>query len=474
MKLLKKAVPLNGTDIYRAGANNSLFSITEYSYYAGKEIPGCPVKGLLKAEKDPEGRTIVYGYDQYGNANRIRELNDTPDNMNATNLLSLPGKEITKEYNSSGLLIRMVSAEGIETTYEYDNRKNLIKTTVNGTDVTSYSYDYASRVSKIVTPEDYSGSPDDSGTEYTYYPHGKVRTMTDKMGNETVYTYDVYGNLKTETLPNGAEYVYEYDVRNRITIKSIIENGIRHDLEKYEYDLEIGEYGEAQDGETFFRNTVTQFSGSAELDTTHTIMDSLRRPVRVYRPDGSALKTEYNPNSTVNKITDPRGFKTIQKYNGLNLPIEKREEVSPNVYVYTEIEYDKVGRALKEKRAKSYVAEQGGTAGNFVVNAKSYYPDGNIKSEEVYTIDDGLITDYGKKLEYEYDLDGNLSKKSEYIDGTRKITASYQNNYRGKPEVITQGIDNADLAGGGESGATELTTVNTYDKEDRVLTTINP
>ncbi|MEG2378032.1 MAG: DUF6531 domain-containing protein, partial [Clostridia bacterium] len=402
-KLIKKVIPLNGTDVYNGSSTG--FAVSEYSYYADGELANCPIKGLIKAEKDPEGRTIVYGYDAWGNTSRIRELSSTPTDLNATNLLTLPGKEVTKTYNASGLLTKMVSAGGVTTTYTYDSKKNMLTSTVNGTDTTAYTYDFAGRITKTVTPQYYTGSAKDPGTVCTYYPNGKMKTKTDTCGNTTAFTYDLYGNEKTKTVPNGAVYEYDYDGISRVLHEYITENGEKKALKKYDYDLKLKNDAIAGDGATFFINAVTEYDGLTESAYTKKVMNERRRAIREIRPDGTIEKTEYNNNGTVKKVTNPLGYRTFHAYNGMNLETEKRVEVSTNNFAYTGIIYDGAGRIISEKQGIGYSTEVG-VCTNYVTKTKSYYLDGNVKSEE--TVD-------GKKITYEYDLDGKPVKKDEYV-----------------------------------------------------------
>ncbi|MEG2857497.1 MAG: hypothetical protein RR994_02635, partial [Clostridia bacterium] len=191
-------------------------------------------------------------------------------------------------------------------------------------------------------------------------------------------------------------------------------------------------------------------------------MNERRRAIREIRPDGTIEKTEYNNNGTVKKVTNPLGYRTFHAYNGMNLETDTRVEVSANNFAYTGIIYDGAGRIISEKQGIGYSTEVG-VCTNYVTKTKSYYLDGNVKSEE--TVD-------GKKITYEYDLDGKPVKKDEYVDANSKITTSYINDYNGKPIQIRQNIDNIDL-GTGTSGTTETTIVNTYDKDGNLLTSVN-
>ena len=466
-RMIKKAVPLNGTEVYSETANPENFAITEYSYYADGELSNCPLKGLLKAEKDPEGRTIVYGYDQYGNTTRVRELDATPSNLNATNLLTLPGKEVTKTYNRAGQITQMTDAMGIVTTYTYDAKGNLATETLNGTDVTSYTYDHAGRVIKKVEPVNYTGSASDPGTVYTYYSHGKIHTQTDAEGNTTTYTYDLYGNMLTETKPNGVILSYEYDPIKRLKGKYISENGgPRRALETYAYDLPLGSAAQADDGETWYMDQTISYDGRTSSYVTKTVKDARRRTVRVIAPDGAVTETVYNANGTVAQNKNPLGYRTLHTYNGLKLETETRVEVTEGIFNYTIKEYDKAGRQTSEKIGKSSVsATEALDEEDVIETVKTYHLDGTVSASEVIG---------GAKTTFEYDLNGNITKEEEWIDDTHKATTVYTNNYLGKPTTVTRIVDSSDLVDGDESEQTNLVVTYTYDQSGNVLTTISP
>ena len=464
-KLLKKAVPLNGTDVYSASADQSKFAITEYVYYSTSELPSCKLKGLLKAEKDPEGKTTVYGYDNNGNNTQIRELDSTPSNLSATNLLTLPGKSTTKTFNTSGQVTSVTDPTGVTTTYAYNDKGLLISETLNGTDVTSYTYDYAGRVSKIVAPQQNTGSANDPGTMYTYYPHGKVASMTDPEGNTTSYTYDVYGNLTQETRPDGVKTIYTYDRINRLIGKYIEENGVRRALETYRYDLPLGADSESGDGTTFYKNEKVQYDGKMGAYTTKTIQDSRRRTVRTVQPDGTTVYTAYNADGTKASVTDAKGYRTLYKYNGLKLETERRSEVSANLFSYLLTSYDNAGRVVSEKTGKEYVsATAEPSTQNVIERVKTYYLNGLLNTDEIAG---------GKKTVYEYDSNKKLTKRTEYLTASQTVVTTYSNNYQQKRISETQSVSGADLIGG-ETGTTQLTTTYTYDKNGNLKTVTTP
>ena len=75
INLIKKVQPLNGTDVYADGADESKFAITAYSYYSDNEsqLLGYTLKGLLKDETDPEGNVTTYTYDTKGNIKTVKD-----------------------------------------------------------------------------------------------------------------------------------------------------------------------------------------------------------------------------------------------------------------------------------------------------------------------------------------------------------------------------------------------------------------
>ncbi|EPR08089.1 right-handed parallel beta-helix repeat-containing protein [Ruminiclostridium papyrosolvens] len=453
--IVKKVQPLNGTDIYDESKDaDSNFAITRYHYYTDAE---CQIKGLLEAETDPEGNTTVYTYDAYGN---IKTVKDAENNIT------------TFEYNPAGQVIKKTTAKGNITSYVYDKNGNLEKQIQDGNKVTRITYDSENRKTKEVSPKLYNSANDnisdneyngDAGNRYTYYASGKVKTKTDAANNTTSYTYDIYGNLATQTNPNGAVYSYEYDCMDRPVKKYFQDNQASEKvlLEEYSYDI-------LTDGKT--KKTQKQYLNSKDVAITEYTYDYADRLISQKNADNTTASTSYNKNGTVNSTTDEKGNTTYYKYDSLNRLTEQWtpfETVSGAVrYSYNKIVYDKAGRKKNEIAGKDTVTLYA-AALQLITKTYDYYNNGKVKS----------ITDNeGRKTEYEYDADGNVSKETVYTSTTDKNVTEFINNYLGKVSEKKVHVKAGDLAGN-DFNSTEdtiLRTVYTYDKNGNLETVTTP
>ena len=454
-----QAEPLNGTDEYAEGANEANFAITRYTYGT---VSG--VRGLLLSKTNPNQHTTTYTYDENGFVATVTD----------------PLSHVTsRSYNLYGQETQVTTPGGAVTTNAYDAKNNPTTSSVAYTDATApgvartdtSSREYGSgsvngQPTKIVAPNQYTGSAADVGSTYTYYSHGLVHTETDALGNTTTREYDGYGNMSREIRPNGAIYGYEYDALNRLTRKTFQANAAAAPQTLEEISYACLPYTAPKPVRTEdTKTTVKTYGGQGGVSTVVTSYDMLRRETRRVLPDGSNSLNVYNPNGTLHHQIDPRGYATYYAYDGLCRMTGKWTQIEGEAYSYEGKEYDKAGNVLKEKTGLDHVAN-GVTPSDSrcIIRQCSYYADERLKSEEVTN---------GRKTLYEYDADGNVSKQEEYYSATGKVTKEYINNYRGQPLRVTEYLRSQDL----QSIANEvqaLTTQNSYDKNGNLRISIDP
>ncbi|MEN6314698.1 MAG: DUF1308 domain-containing protein [Clostridiaceae bacterium] len=454
--LLKKAQPLNGTDIYTEGCDELLFAITLYTYYTDTECQqlGYKARGLLKNMTDPEEDITNYTYYPDGNVKTVSD----PE----TGLLT------TYEYNSIGWKTAGVSPMGYRTEYTYDPCGRLERAILHGGETTRTTYDMTGRKTKEVSPNLYDSSLDNitghtysgnHGYRYTYYDNGKINTETDSENNTYTYTYDIYGNKLTEVNPDGGVYRYEYDVMNRIQ-KVFFKGSASSDeiiLEEYSYEILSG-------GKT--KRTHTLYLNDTETAVTVCTYDYAGREITKQNPDGAIQSTAYYANGTVSTTTDARGSVTYYKYDGQNRLNEQWTPVGASLYAYKKITYDKIGRQKQVKLGKELVSLYSVPAA-FAVTAYDYYRNGNVKS-----VTDGE----GRRKEYRYDSDGYVSAEETYTTPTEKNTVEYINNHLGKPVQKKVHVRKGDISGYNFDNDEDLILVTafTYDKNGNLKTQTDP
>ncbi|HAN09696.1 MAG TPA: hypothetical protein DCP90_03685 [Clostridiales bacterium] len=461
INLLKKVQPLNGTDTYIVGQNEESFAITTYEYYTETERQtlGYNFKALLKTETDPNGYVTTYTYDAYGN---IQTITDPKSNTT------------TYVYDQVGLKTSQQTPKGNITTYTYNKNGNLEKQTIQSinNETTRITYDGLGRKTKEITPNQYNPSYDDLinhtysadvGNRYTYYANGLLETSKDPENNITTYTYDIYGNIKTEEKPNGSIYENEYDTINRIKYIYYKETSTssRQKLKEYIYTIQTDKTTKVEE-RTYFTSSIYK--------TETKIYDYAGREKQQTFADGS-IKIIYNTNGTINNIEDKKGSKTYLKYDGLNRNTEVWTPVKldgTTKYKYTKTTYDKAGNKTEESTGKTPVELYAqANAQDIITTTYTYYTDKKLKTVENNT---------GKKIAYEYDQDGNITKEEAYTSATDKNTTTYEHNHLNKVVTKTQQVIAKDIAGNALNDETtqELTTTYTYDKNGNTLTQTTP
>lgn len=460
--LLLLGEPINGNIIYAPGSDFSKFAITTYGYYSDAEAQGLgyKAKGLLKTETDPEGGVTTYTYDTNGETATITD----PE-----------GKVTTTHYNDFGWKEFEISPGGFRTDYTYDKNGLLLKTRLNNGEITRTVYDAMGRKIQEISPNEYQEARDNTspgadtysdnaaGTRYTYYVSGLLATVTDALNNKTTYTYDVYGNMLTETKHNGSVYLYAYDAMDRLIKISFQENGSASPVVLEEYTYATLENHNTQ-------KTRIKYLNAADKAITVYTYDYAERLISQQNPDGTVTKTRYNANGSIQNTTDEKGSITYYKYDGLNRLTEQwtPAEISNGtiLYSYTKTEYDRAGRKTAVKTGKDKVALYSLPSALMVVN-NTYYKNGNLKS----------VTDSaGRKSEYFYDNDGNVSEEDVYTDPTSRNITEYTYNQMGDPLTKKVHVQAGDLAGNDIASTQDvtLTTTYSYDKNGNLTTVTTP
>ncbi|MBS2773265.1 type IV secretion protein Rhs, partial [Anoxybacillus rupiensis] len=201
----------------------------------------------LKTEQRPDGTTIEYTYDGFGNRTKVVKTKDgssttTMADYNAANQLVRFGDEMIMydangnrledgqyryEWNEADQLVS-VTRKGESApfvTYQYDEDGRRIQKTVNGV-VTNYHYQGDSL--NVLYETDANGNVVQSyiyGENgqllamkkgnvtyfYHYNAHGDVIALTDAQGNVVArYEYDTWGQIRSQTGALATENPYRY------------------------------------------------------------------------------------------------------------------------------------------------------------------------------------------------------------------------------------------------------------------------
>lgn len=468
IRLLKKVQPLNGTDAYSENADQSKYSITKYVYYTDEEAQnlGYKAKGIIKQQINPIGGVIKYTYDADGNQVTVTDSE---------------GNTTKNEYNELGWITKKVSPSGYTTTFAYDQSGRAVKSVLDKGETNRTTYDIMGRPTQEIAPNQYSPNDDglcDStmpeqtyrnnlvGIKYTYFPSGKIKSLTDVQGNIIEYTYDIHGNMLTEKLTDSTgeeQYTksYTYDVMNRQ--KTLAFKG---KSDKAAATLESYSYSTLSDGKT--KKVYTKYLNDNDTATTEYTYDYENRLVEQKNPDDGKITTAYNPNGTVALTTNAMGNTTYFRYDGLNNLSEKWSPIREGEYSYQKISYDKAGNKISEKVGKDTVELYSlPYSDRFITKNYTYYLNGKVKTE---------TDSSGMKTAYQYDAEGNLVKEDVFTSANVYNTTEYVYNHIGKVTSKTTYVNKGDLFGNKENNTEKqaLTTSYTYDKNGNLITTTTP
>jgi RHS repeat-associated protein len=240
-----------------ASVTDQADNVVQYTYDAANQLKTV----VQTASPNTSNNTNSYGYDPLGNLTGLTDEN-LHTTTNAFDLFNEPVSKTlavaqteTRNYDPAGNLTSLVHFNGVTTSYTYDALNRLLSsvtpsesavcftytptgkylTSTAGDGTVNYSYDSLDRLITKATPEGI--------LSYTYFPTGKVETITSSNANgasvaytyddlnrlstvvdnrlsgnnTTTYTYDPASNVATATYPNGVQSAMTYDALNRIT-----------------------------------------------------------------------------------------------------------------------------------------------------------------------------------------------------------------------------------------------------------------
>ncbi|MFZ5986975.1 MAG: S8 family serine peptidase [Bacillota bacterium] len=438
------------------------YAVTEYIPYATDTHQ---VKGLVEKIKDPMGNITTYTHESDGKIDTISETID--GNVRTTRF----------DYNNMGLKAYEYSPAYLRTDYYYNSNgqiETIVKNDADGSIIPvrvkstiKFGYDSMGRrnheLSPILVDHIYSESQWVYGYRYTYYPNGKLWTVTDPQNNKTTYEYNQYGNIKTMKRMNGSIYSYDYDTLDRLTKIYFQDDAFSTKvlLEEYIYPLDAVPADPSAPNNNFITRKIhRKYLDNNEVAETTYYYDYAGRLIKKELPqntDGTTpyIRNTYYKNGDIFTSTDivtgsadettSTTYYYHHKYDPA-LNTTYAETYAPTVldngtvrYSYVRVDYDKAGRKVSEKRGKEQVLKDSIPL-TYITTNYEYYSNGLIKA---------VSDSSGRRTEYAYDDDGNLSKETVYSAYTEQkkdaIITEYVNNYLGKPDYKIQYVKKGDL-----------------------------
>lgn len=439
---------------YAAGSNqpssyvDARGNATQYGYDANGNVVsildalgnstqlGYDAVGRLVAWTDPLGNTSTFGYDANGN----RSASTSPlGNINSVT------------FSASGNLLASTDSLGRATSFTYDagfvlgfqdnDRVSSVRDPLGGD--TDFSYDAAGNLTQVTDPignsrvleHDSFGRvtrlQNAAGQAWTfeYDVKGNVVTSTDPKGQTTIFTYDDLGRLASKQVP-GNTYTFQYDAEGNL-IRTEDDDSVL--LFSYNAD------GQVSNAQTLSKGVLPDTTISYSYDangnrtsmtdpqggTTNYQYDALDRVVGLSNPNGQVVSLSYDAVSRRTGIAIVGGRDAAYSYDGEDRLLSVVNSVGSSETSRFEYQYDAVGNRVSlqdQDGLHQYLYDQldrlvsaTHPTGSNPAEGYAYDRVGNRSSSQLssaYTYDaaNRLIED--DEFTYEYDANGNLTKKT--------------------------------------------------------------
>ena len=440
---------------------------------------------------DPLGNVTEYTRNAAGDVTQI----DFPDVTNPSSQTA--SKSFT--YNGSGQLTQVTDEEGKVTTYSYFT---------SGDDV---------YLLQTVTV-DPSGLA--LATTYGYDGWWNVDSVTDPRGNATTITSDALRRQIEVAAPSTLSKVkYTYDADGRVTKKEVQnrdkDNAVVTANEWFDTTYVYSTLGD-------LTSITEEITGSTSRTTSFDYDDEQQR-IRVTKPEGNKVKTDYNsrglvwkvtrgetssvastventydPNGNLTEIEDGRGNSTTYAYD----LFDRRTRATNALSHYTVWTYDKSGRVTETARkdssdnpllrSTSYYDERGrhwktsdlrkdpGTTHSDAVTTTARKKTGHVhtvtdarSTVTTYAYDNAWrrtrITDaFGNYTDCTFDANGNATAWTVHDeDGSSDVEHAYEATYDAlNRRLTTVEIDRT-------NSSNRLTTTNGYDSRGNLVWQVN-
>jgi RHS repeat-associated protein len=328
------------------------------------------------------------------------------DDKGSVTVTNADGSEEVYTHDDKARLVAKVDPDGAEHLKAYDDKGRLIAEKDPLGAVTEYQYNEAGRLVAVIPPED-------APTTYEYYrgfvrvvnrgpaswkywrnDQGDITEQIDPDGNSTHYSYSRQGRLLEIRHPDGSRHQLGWNNLGQLLEEQLPDGGQR----KYRYDA-LGRQITRQDES----GAITQYQ-----------WDVANRLAQITLPGGTTRGFTYNAYGKVTAERDELGRVTRFEY-AENLHLVSRR-INPDGS-QLRYRYDNSRLLLSEienQRGEHYHLD--------------YYPNGLIQQETGFD---------GRRTAYEYDLKGQLLKKTEFGDDGSELVTEYQRDTAGRLLVKT-------------------------------------
>jgi RHS repeat-associated protein len=348
-------------------------------------------------------------------------------------------------HDKNARLLSETAPDGGETQNAYDDQGRLVAIKDPMGAITEYQYNNAGRLMAVFPPEGEPTCYNYFNGQLTYVRRGKARwkyernrqgditRQIDPDDNETHYSYNPQGRLLEIRHPDGSHHQLGWNNLGQLLEERLPDGGQR----KYRYDA-LGRQITRQD----------EFGA-----ITHYQWDAVDRLTQITLPGGATRAFSYNPYGRVTAERDELGRITRYEYaDNLHL-VSRRINPDGSQLRYR---YDNAGLLLTEienEHGEHYHLD--------------YFANGLIQQETGFD---------GRRTAYEYDLNGQLLKKTEFGDNGSDLVTEYQRDAAGR--LLVKILPDGDEIHYGYDALGRLVNVDDgnwplayeYDEQDRLIT----
>ncbi|MGI5239197.1 LamG-like jellyroll fold domain-containing protein [Dactylosporangium sp. CA-139066] len=456
--------------------------------------------GLARAMTDPNGNVTNYDYDENGALTVTTGPAVMAERTGGSPLLTRPVTMVG--YDTFGEAVEERDPNGNTVVTGYDGEGREISTRLPAytppgggaaiTPVTSSTYD---ALGQLTTTTDALGRV----TRYAYDQLGRLASVTEPNGGVRTFTYDAVGDELSETDPTGARSATTYDYLGRVVTKT---DAVRQNNAAYTSTYTYGTNGLLASERTpagTVESTTYNAAGEPVTSTdaagavTSYAYDGAGRPTRTTLADGTYSVTGYDLAGRENAVsdydaagtllrratsrydaagnviasTDPRGTTTTFAYDPTGLVVSEAQPISSTDAITTTFGYDAGGNRTRftDGRGNAFLTTYNpwNLPESTIEPATAAYP--NL-GDRTYTITydangqpSNLAMPGGVSVAMQYDTVGNLVQQTGA--GAEAATAERSFGY--------------DLAGRLTSAtAADGTNTFTYDDRDLLLSASGP
>ncbi len=278
---------------------------------------------------DPYGRVYTIGAN--GSLQSVQDLNGNTLTVTAAGISSSTGLNVPFVRDAQGRITKITDPLGKDYLYTYNAAGELASVTYPGIATPAqYGYD----ATHLLTSEiDQRGNP--AGTT-TYYPDGKLKSVTDAVGNLTQYGYDLANRTTTVTNPDGGTVITVADAYGQPL--SVIDPLARTTTNTYDANHNLLTTTDPLGKTTTYTYDARGFRTSLKDPLNNTWSAGYNQfggPTAVTNPLNQTQNVGYDANFRISAITDSLGSVAQFTYNAAGLPLTLRDaRGNTSSYVY--------------------------------------------------------------------------------------------------------------------------------------------